>query len=38
MRAAGIESFVGAVRLLDLAVPGPPRSDEVMISVRLPKE
>lgn len=34
MRAAGIERFGGDVRLLELADPGAPGPDEVMISVR----
>jgi NADPH:quinone reductase-like Zn-dependent oxidoreductase len=34
MRAAGIERFGGEVRLLQLAAPGAPAPDEVVISVR----
>ena len=34
MRAAGIERFGGEVRLLELAPPGAPAPDEVVISVR----
>ncbi len=34
MRSAGIESFGGDVRVLDLAAPGPPHADEVVIAVR----
>ena len=34
MRAAGIERFGGEVRLLELATPASPASDEVVISVR----
>jgi NADPH:quinone reductase-like Zn-dependent oxidoreductase len=34
MRAAGIERFGGEVRMLELAAPGPPAADEVVISVR----
>src|SRR5919204_863979 len=34
MRAAGIETFGGEVRMLELAAPGSPAPDEVVISVR----
>ncbi|MFL5951892.1 MAG: NADP-dependent oxidoreductase [Gaiellaceae bacterium] len=34
MRAAGIERFGGEVRMLELAAPGSPAPDEVVISVR----
>ena len=34
MHAAGIETFGGAVRMLELAAPESPASDEVVISVR----
>ena len=34
MQAAGIEAFGGDVRLLELAEPGPPAQDELVISVR----
>lgn len=34
MQAAGIEEFGGEVRLLELAEPGPPARDELVISVR----
>ena len=34
MQAAGIEAFGGEVRLLELAEPGPPAPDELVISVR----
>jgi NADPH:quinone reductase-like Zn-dependent oxidoreductase len=34
MRAAGIERFGGEVRMLELAAPGSPAADEVVISVR----
>ena len=34
MRAAGIEAYGGEVRMLELAAPGPPAPDEVVISVR----
>jgi NADPH:quinone reductase-like Zn-dependent oxidoreductase len=34
MQAAGIESFGGEVRLLELDEPGPPAPDELVISVR----
>jgi NADPH:quinone reductase-like Zn-dependent oxidoreductase len=34
MRAAGIEAFGGEVRLVEIAAPGPPAPDEVVISVR----
>jgi NADPH:quinone reductase-like Zn-dependent oxidoreductase len=34
MQAAGIERFGGQVRVLELEAPAPPRSDEVVISVR----
>lgn len=34
MQAAGIEAFGGEVRLLELAEPGPPTPDELVISVR----
>ena len=35
MRAAGIDVFGGEVRVLDLAAPSSPASDEVLISVRV---
>jgi NADPH:quinone reductase-like Zn-dependent oxidoreductase len=34
MQAAGIDAFGGEIRLLDLAAPGSPAPDEVVISVR----
>ena len=34
MRAAGIERFGGEVRMLELAAPGSPGPDELVISVR----
>jgi NADPH:quinone reductase-like Zn-dependent oxidoreductase len=34
MQAAGIEAFGGEVQMLDLAAPGSPAPDEVLISVR----
>src|SRR5581483_12022873 len=34
MRAAGIDAFGDAVRMLELAAPSPPAPDEVVISVR----
>jgi len=34
MRAAGIEAFDGDVRMLELAEPGPPGEDEIVIAVR----
>jgi NADPH:quinone reductase-like Zn-dependent oxidoreductase len=34
MQAAGIQAFGGEVRILDLAAPGSPAPDEVVISVR----
>ena len=34
MQAAGIQEFGGEVRLLELAEPGPPAPDELVISVR----
>ena len=34
MQAAGIERFGGEVRMLELAAPGPPAPDELVISVR----
>ena len=34
MRAAGIDAFGDAVRMLDLSAPSSPAPDEVVISVR----